>query len=162
MNQPALMAILAGGGMAALNDGLLACIFWGVTRSASPERVFQSVSAGLLGREAAMAGGLPTALLGVVLHVVIAIGMATAFVLTAQRVPALLRWPWPLVGLAYGAVLYAVMHGVVVPLSRASAPPFWWPWAIADVGSHLLLCGLPIVWAARHWLVAAPPVRLGG
>jgi hypothetical protein len=150
------MAILAGGGLAAVGDGLLACIFWGVARGASPERVFQSVASGLLGREAAIAGGLATAILGVVLHTFIAVGMAATFVLVAQRVPMLLRWPWPLVGLAYGAVLLGVMRFVVVPLSRATPAPDWWPWTVAEWGSHLLLVGLPIVWAARHWLVVEP------
>lgn len=156
MNQATWMAILVGGGIAALNDGLLASIFWGVAKGVSPQRVFQSVASGLLGREAAIAGGLATALLGVALHIFIALGMATAFVLVAQRVPALLRWPWPLVGLAYGVVLLMAMHHVVLPLSRAGTPSDWWPWTVADWCTHLILVAMPIVLAARHWLAPTP------
>lgn len=157
MNQAAWTAILVGGGVAALNDGLLATIFWGVTKGVAWQRVFQSVASGLIGREAAIAGGLATALLGVALHVFIAMGMATAFVLVAQRVPLLLRWPWPLVALAYGVLLLGAMHYVVLPLSRAGAPSTWWPWVIADWCTHLILVAIPIVLAARHWVVVAPP-----
>jgi uncharacterized membrane protein YagU involved in acid resistance len=158
---PVSMAILAGGGIAAVADGLLACIFWGVARGASPERVFQGVASGLIGREAAIAGGLPTAILGVVLHTIIAVGMAATFVLVAQRVPVLLRWPWLLVGVVYGVLLMGAMRYVVVPISRATQGPDWWPWTVAELFSHLVLVGLPIVWAARHWLVAEPVGAVG-
>ena len=156
MNQAAWTAILVGGGIAALADGLMASIFWRVAKGVSWQRVFQGVASGLLGREGAIAGGLATALLGVALHVFIALGMAAAFVLVSQRVPVLLRWPWPLVAPAYGVILLGAMHHVVLPLSRAGAPSTWWPWVIADWCTHLILVAMPIVLAARHWLVVAP------
>lgn len=144
---------LIAGGTAALLDGLLACTYWGIARGTSPMQIFQSVSAGLLGREA-YSGGPPTAWLGVGLHLFIAGLMAAAYGLAAQQWPELARRPPWLTGLAYGLVLYAVMHLVVVPLSRALPPPAMWPWRMADVGSHLFLVGLPIAWWARRLLAA--------
>jgi hypothetical protein len=147
--------ILLAGGTAALLDGLLACTFWGVYSGATPVRIFQSVSAGLLGRDA-FNGGVPTALLGLVLHIFIAGSMATAYGLVAREWPMLLGWPVWLSGLVYGLILYGAMHLVVLPLSRASAPPTMLSWRIADVGSHLFFVGLTIALWAR-WLFGHPP-----
>jgi len=145
---------LMAGGTAALLDGLLACTYWGVSRGISPVQIFQGISAGLLGREA-HSGGVPVAWLGLVLHLFIAGLMATAYGLAAQQWPELLRQPIWLTGLAYGIVLYAVMHAVVLPLSRAAPPPPMWPWRVADIGSHLFFVGLPIAWWARRLLASA-------
>jgi hypothetical protein len=148
--------ILLAGGTVAVLDGILACTFWALYSGATPVRIFQSISAGLLGR-AAFEGGLPTALLGLVLHIFIACSMAAAYGLVAQKWTALLEWPVWLSGLAYGLVLYGVMHLVVLPLSQAGAPPKLLAWRVADVGSHLFLCGLVIALYAR-WLLKHSPV----
>ena len=148
--------ILLAGGAVALLDGLLACTFWGIYSGATPVRIFQSVSAGVLGREA-FNGGVPTALLGLVLHLFIAASMAAAYGFVAQRWTWLLQQPAWLSGLVYGLILYAVMHLVVLPLSRASAPPTMLSWRLADVGSHLFFVGLTIALWARSLL--APAVR---
>jgi uncharacterized membrane protein YagU involved in acid resistance len=140
---------LLAGGTAALLDATLACTYWGVARGSTPMAIFQSVSAGLLGREA-FNGGPPTAWLGVVLHLFIAGCMALAYGVTALRWPALMKPPVWVSGLAYGLVAYSVMHLVVLPLSRAMPPPTMWPWRVADIGSHLFFVGLPIAWFARR------------
>jgi uncharacterized membrane protein YagU involved in acid resistance len=142
---------LLAGGTAALLDGLLACVYWGVARGTTPMEIFQSVSAGLLGR-AAFDGGPPTAWLGVALHLFIACMMALAYGLLARQWPGLLRLPWWAAGPAYGLLLYAVMHLVVLPLSRALPPPTMWTWRVADVGSHVVFVGLSIAWYARRLL----------
>ena len=45
-------------------DGLEAIIFFGL-RGATSTRIFEAIAAGILGRQAAVQGGLQTALLGV-------------------------------------------------------------------------------------------------
>jgi hypothetical protein len=142
---------LLAGGTAALLDATLACTYWGIARGSTPMAIFQSVSAGLLGREA-FHGGPPTAWLGVALHLFIAGCMALAFGFAALRWPALLKPPFWASGLAYGLLLYGVMHLVVLPLSRALPPPTMWTWRAADVGSHLFFVGLPIAWFAQRIL----------
>jgi hypothetical protein len=142
---------LLAGGTAALLDAALACTYWGIARGSTPTAIFQNISAGLLGREA-FSGGLPTAWLGVLLHVVIAGSMAVAYGFAGLRWPALLQTPVWASGLAYGLLLYAVMHLVVLPLSRAMPAPTIWTWRVADIGSHLFLVGLPIAWYARRLL----------
>lgn len=149
---PLLGFTLAAGGLVALLDGLVATGFWAIARGVPPSQIFQGIAAGLLGREA-FAGGWATVALGALLHLGMACMMAAAFGLAALHGPALLRQPlWA--GLAYGALVYAVMHVAVLPLSRAMPPPTWVVWRLADVASHLLLVGLPIAWLASRWLAA--------
>jgi hypothetical protein len=142
---------LLAGGTAALLDATLACTYWGIARGSTPMAIFQSVSAGVLGREA-FSGGPSTAWLGVVLHLFIASCMALAYGLAATRWPALQQPPVWAIGLAYGLLLYGVMHLVVLPLSRALPPPTMWSWRAADIGSHLFFVGLPIAWYARRMI----------
>ena len=149
--QRLLQFTLLAGSTAALLDATLACTYWGIARGSTPMAIFQSVSAGVLGREA-FNGGPPTAWLGVVLHMFIASCMAMAYGFTALRWPALLQAPVWASGLAYGLVLYGAMHLVVLPLSRALPPPTMWSWRMADVGSHLFFVGLPIAWFAQRIL----------
>ena len=136
-------AILWGGLLGALGDFLFAFIFYGWKI-----RVFQSVAAGLIGKEAAFAGGVPTFLLGVFLHFVIGIIWAALFWIISRRVPALLNYAVP-AGLAWGLVIYFGMNCVVLPLSALQTkawPPNLAPWPIA---MHMLVVGLPMALVAR-------------
>jgi hypothetical protein len=65
-------------------DGLDAIIFFGL-RGATPTRIFQAIAAGILGRQAAVQGGLQTALLGVALHFVfvVAFGIVGTYYLAS-------------------------------------------------------------------------------
>ncbi|HET9766226.1 MAG TPA: hypothetical protein VFS60_05235, partial [Thermoanaerobaculia bacterium] len=63
-----LRAVLFGGLTVGILDITDAIVFWFLRADAPPMRILQSVAAGLLGRQAARAGGWPTALLGLLLH----------------------------------------------------------------------------------------------
>ena len=102
-------------GVVDLGDAVL---FWWLRFGTPPIRIFQSIAAGLLGKEAARAGGWGTAALGIALHFVIAFGAVGTYALVARKIPALLRHPWVL-GPLYGLLVYAVMTFVVLPLSAA-------------------------------------------
>jgi uncharacterized membrane protein YagU involved in acid resistance len=112
------MAILLGGFVAGTIDiGAAALI-----NQVSPILILHYIAAGLIGREAALAGGPSVAVLGLVLQWAMSLVIAAIFVLAAWRMPRLLRaWlPW---GLAYGIGIFFVMNYVVVPLSAAVAKP---------------------------------------
>src|SRR5688500_16084412 len=80
---PASRAIVSGALIVALLDGLYPVILYGL-RGVTPDRVFQGIAAGLLGREA-FRGGMVTAALGLGLHVFIAlVVVATYFALSAH------------------------------------------------------------------------------
>ncbi len=144
-NRPAVKAILWGGLLAGAGDYSFAFIYYGWRLG-----VFQNVAGGLIGREAARAGGVPTCLLGTALHFLIALGWAAVFWGLGRRWPVLLRHPVP-AGLAYGLVIYLGMNCVVLPLSALAVPlrlPPLWSWPAA---AHLVLVGLPIALAARKF-----------
>jgi len=155
----ALIWMLLGGLCAGTLDILFATGFW-TLRGVAPQRVLQSVAAGALGK-ASFSGGSVSAMLGLLLHYLIAIAMASAYAMAAREVAALLHRPWRF-GALYGLALFALMSFVVVPLSaapRTGAPlPLW---IASSVVAHIVLVGWPCAWFARRaWLGAwgSPPM----
>ena len=146
-----MRAVLLGGLTVGILDILDAIVFFGLYLDAPPIRILQSVAAGLLGRDAARAGGLPTAVLGGVLHFTIAMIMRRSTTSSADDGRWLTRRAVAC-GLAYGVVCYFVMSFVVIPLSAAGRGLHWPPLPIVLNGiiGHALLVGLPAaLWARR-------------
>ena len=168
-------AIIKGGLVAGALDILYAIIVYGMPPfGLAPQQVLQSVAAGWVGRTDSMAGGWPTALLGLVTHFGIATGMAAVFVLAARRWPSLVARP-VLWGLTYGFGLYVAMNYVVAPLSAAHPsghfpadsgelvgrlceafsavrPKNNLPLLIGTLFTHMALVGVPIALIARRGL----------
>jgi uncharacterized membrane protein YagU involved in acid resistance len=143
----ALDVILLGGGAAALLDIVNACAFWYLYGATPPARILQAIAAGLLGKDA-FSGGAAAAALGLALHFLIAFGMAAVYWLACRRWPALITRPVA-AGLAYGIGTWAAMNYVVVPLSRATPPPYIPAWFVDGILAHLLLVGLLLAFTAR-------------
>jgi hypothetical protein len=114
-----LRAIVWGGLLAGLADALYATLYFGWL-GASPVRIWQSVAGGLLTRERSLAGGLPTAALGLALHFFIAFSAAAIYVLASRKLPVLVQRA-VLCGSLYGLWVYVFMNSVVIPLS--ALPP---------------------------------------
>jgi len=151
--------VLLGGLVAGTLDLLYICSFW-AARGVGPMRIFQSVAAGWVGRDAAVAGGTRTAALGLASHYLIAVCMAATFFLVARHHRTLVRSPL-LYGALYGIVLYAVMNYVVVPLSAAGTgafPALRWT-DLLHLAAHMFLVGVPCAWCARLALREAPPAH---
>lgn len=144
--KPLTRAIVWGGLLAGTGDLIFALGYYGLQL-----RVFQTVAAGLIGREAAFSGGQATFALGVGLHYGIALIWAGLFCVTAQRLPALLR-ATTAAGLAYGLLVYFGMNNVVLPLSALQTPA--WPPRLdaAAIAAHCFVFGWPIALAARRCL----------
>lgn len=108
--------IFWGGLIAGTLDISGACIVSWLRASVPPERVLQSVASGLLGG-AAYTGGAKTAVLGLVLHFLIATVWTIIFYVASWKLRFLIAQPtvW---GLVYGIVVYAFMNFVVLPLSQ--------------------------------------------
>ena len=142
--------ILVGGGIAGVLDGLDAVLYYNWLSGVAPSRLFQFIASGLLGARS-FSGGWYTILLGVVLHFTVAMGAATVFYLSCRTVPALTKQPW-LIGPAYGLVVYAVMHYVVVPMSAVAArkSPMSGMELADQLFSHMFFVGLPIALMARR------------
>jgi len=139
-------AILLAGLAAGVGDTLLAMGMYRV----SPGPIYRSVASGLVGREAAVQGGLVTAALGMLLHFFIATTAAAAYVAASSRLKLLLEQAVPC-GLAFGVAVYFFMKEVVVPLSAARPISFTW----AGLVGHAILVGLPIALVARRSLGGA-------
>jgi uncharacterized protein YacL len=119
---PRWAIVLLGGLILGTTDLLFAISFWRIGYGVPATRVMQSVARGVLGT-ASFEGGVPTALLGAVLHYTIAIGMAATYYLVSRKFRMLTRWPIAC-GVAYGALLFLIMNFVVLPLSRVGMPRF--------------------------------------
>ena len=130
-------------------DGLAAVLVVGATAGVGPDRIFQSIAAGALGRDA-LTGGLTTALVGVGLHFVIA-GSVTAIYMVASRWLVPLRRHPLVCGPLYGIGVYVVMNLVVLPLSAIGAPGrLTLAAAATGVPIHILCVGLPIAIVASR------------
>lgn len=144
---PAIFAILVGGGIAATLDILYAIVFSSF-RGVPAVRVMQSVASGLLGQPA-YEGGVATAALGLCLHYAMAFLIAAIFWLASRRLSFMTRQAVP-AGLAYGICVYLVMNFVVIPLSAFPTAMTYTPVRVAiNVVAHMVLFGLPIALATR-------------
>jgi hypothetical protein len=139
--------VVAGGLVLATLDLFFACAFWNVLRDVPPQRILQSIAAGVQGR-AAFEGGTSSVLLGLACHYFIATMMVLAYVLAAARMRSLVQQPVRY-GLLYGLLLYGVMSYVVVPLSNAPQPTkVYLPWVAASIIMHAVF-GVICAWSAR-------------
>ncbi len=142
----AFPAIFVGGIIVGVLDLVYAIVVYNPHR---PIRIPQAIASGLLGARA-YTGGVKTALLGVVLHFVIALGAATVFYL-ASRVLALMVRYAVLSGLIYGALVYLFMHWVVLPLSAVHHGHTPFIYAACEFVEHWFCVGLPIALSVRHY-----------
>lgn len=111
-------AILRGGLVAGTLDLIDAFVFFGWRSGAKPMPILHSIAAGFVGRDAARAGGIPTAILGLFAHYLVAFCIVTVYVVASRALPVL-RKRWFVCGIAYGVTAYFVMTFVVVPMSNA-------------------------------------------
>jgi hypothetical protein len=148
----ALKTIVIAGLTAGALDITYAFIIWGL-RGVSPIRIGQSVAAGLLGRDAAVAGGTATGLFGLLLHFILGTIIAAIYYTAARNVRLLVDRAVPF-GIAYGLVTYGVMNYVVMPLSAIGRTGGGGPLYITITGIlvHMFLIGLPIALITRRGL----------
>ena len=99
--------------------------------------VWQYIASGILGN-AAFEGGIITALLGVLIHLIISFVVAGVFILSAASILLVRRYP--IAGsLLYGFGVFIVMNMVVTPLSAAPPLPTpTIPWLIESILEHTL------------------------
>lgn len=150
-------AILIGGSLAAVLDGLNAIVAYRIVLGLDPVQIYQFVASGMLG-PSAYAGGVGTALIGVAVHCLVAFSAAAAFTLASVR----LRWLVEhavVAGAGFGLGVFAFMNYVVIPLSSIPPSPFSLPLFVNGVVGHALFVGLPIAFAARRQLRASAAGR---
>lgn len=151
---PAAFAILAGGGIAGALDIAYAITF-AAFRDMPPTQLLQLVASGLFG-SAAYGGGVPVAMLGLILHFLISFAAAAIFYGVARQYWRGLVSHALVSGVLFGLAVFAVMNFVVLPLS---AFPHQVRFSLLATGtnlfSHMFFFGVPIAWATRKALTGA-------
>lgn len=138
--------VLACGALTTGLDLAVAVAYW-TSRGSSGERVLQSIAGWLLG-PSAYAGGWVTALAGAALYLCLMCAVAAGYRRLVARHPDLHRRP-VLHGALYGATMYLLVFGVVVPaltLRPAFGPP---DWIAVCALAWMLLIGVPCALFAR-------------
>lgn len=140
-------AIALAGLVAGVADIAFIVVYY-LLKNVPATRVLQGVAAGALGRDAAMKGGMATAILGLVFHFIIALGAAAAFYVASRKLRWLVEKPI-LGGLGYGVCVWLFMSLAVLPLS--ATPPASFPGAtwMPVLFAHLTCVGLPIALITR-------------
>jgi hypothetical protein len=111
-------AIFYGGATVGTLDLIDAFVFFGLRSGSRPVAILHSIAAGFVGRDAARAGGIPTAIVGIAAHYLVAFCIVTVYVLASRMLPAF-RKHWFVCGIIFGVAAYFVMTWFVVPLSNA-------------------------------------------
>ncbi len=141
-------AILPAGLLSGALDITAAFLVYGYF-GAKPIPLLQGIAAGVLGPRS-LAGGLPTALLGLFFQFFIATCFAAGYVLTARSISFLINQPW-VAGPLFGIAVYFFMNRIVVPLSAARKYPFSLRGMWIGVAIHIVCVGLPIALITRRY-----------
>ncbi len=142
-------AWVTAGLLAGVCDLTGACIHAGFL-GAPPVRVFHAVASGLIGRDAALAGGAQTAALGILLHFVIAFGAAGTYLGVSRFWRFLMDRPF-VAGPLYGIAVYWFMQLVVIPLSAITPRPQPLSNHLIGIGIHIVCVGLTIAWSIARF-----------
>jgi uncharacterized membrane protein YagU involved in acid resistance len=140
--------LVRAGLLTGVTDGLFATVQSAVTPGSTVMKLWQGVASTVLGKSA-YDGGVPTALLGLLMHFGVAFAWSAVFLFFVMRsswVRRTVSSPSGVVGIAaiYGPFIWLVMSLVVIPLLLHRPPKITSRWWIQLVG-HIPFVGLPIV-----------------
>lgn len=141
--------ILRAGLIAGILDLTGACVVAWLRAGVTPVLVFHSVASGLLGA-AAFTGGTKAALLGVVLHFIIATTWAAVYYLASRRITFLINQT-TIAGVLYGVVVCLFMNFVVLPLSAVARRPVPLSGRVIGMLVIIFCIGLPIAFIVRRF-----------
>ena len=153
----AFETIVFGGLAIGILDFIDASTFFPLYYGITFQQVWWGPASGILGRDAARAGGWNSALIGILMHFAVAFSIAIVYYLLSRVIPLLIRHP-VVSGLVFGAMANYVMQMVVLPLSARGGSPwaaFSEPFGsmLNSIIGHAVLVGLPVAliaaWSAR-------------
>jgi hypothetical protein len=143
--------LLRAGLLTAIVDGLFSSILSVAVYDSTVSRLFQGVASVLLGA-GAFNGGRRTAVIGVLMHVLVAFTWSAVYlfvVLRSRWIRGLLASPYGVLKVAalYGPFIWMVMSLVVIPILAHRPPSITLRWWIQWFG-HIVFVGIPIVGAS--------------
>ena len=144
----ALRVIFWAGLIAGILDLTGACVVSWLRAGVTPVRIFQSIASGLYGASA-FTGGAKMALLGVVLHFIIATTWAAVYYFASRYIRFLIQQP-VIAGVLYGVIVYLFMNFVVLPLSAVPRRPVPLSGRIIGMLIIIFCIGLPIAIIVRR------------
>jgi hypothetical protein len=154
----ALDTIVVGGLAIAVLDFIDASTFFPLYYGITFQQVWWGPASGIVGRDAVRAGGWNTALLGILMHFIVAFCIAAVYFLLTRVIPLVLRHPI-IAGLVFGVLAHYVMQMVVVPLSARGGAPMnvfneTFGAMLNSLIGHALLVGLPVAliaaWSSKR------------
>jgi hypothetical protein len=130
-------------------------------RGTNPVQVLQSVASGWLGAES-YEGGLATATLGLLFHFFIAFNVAAVYVAASRKLTFLVKYPL-IFGPLYGIAVFAIMYGVVLPLSAFPMKIHFTPeMLVRGLLIHMSCVGSPTAFMTTYRSrLEVQPVRIG-
>jgi hypothetical protein len=143
------LAIAVGGVIVGILDLVYAIVVYSPHH---PILIPQTIASGVLGMKS-YRGGAQTAVLGVLLHFMIALGAAAVYYFVSRKLSFLVDHA-VVSGLIFGALVYFFMHLVVLPLSAASLGHTPLMYQACEFVEHWFCVGLPIALSVRHY---SPP-----
>jgi uncharacterized membrane protein YagU involved in acid resistance len=153
-----LKPILYAGALVGVLDITAACINAWIVAGFTPAHVLQSVAGGLLGR-GTYTGRISTAALGLVMHFMMALTVATIFYVLSRQFPLPRKLSGAVtVGLLYGAAVFMVNNFGTAPFMSwvrslylhtpvLFKPPMGW----SQLVIHLFCVGLPIALVVHRY-----------
>jgi hypothetical protein len=144
-----VIRVAAGAGVAAVLDAAAAFVLYVlIAHRYNFETLLQYIATGVTSHAFRSGGaGIGTAALGFAIHGALAAGFAVGYAVALK--PLSRSLPGAVVsGLLYGAVVWVVMAGAVLPILHVAHEPaggrYWW----AFLADHALFVGVPIAVAA--------------
>jgi hypothetical protein len=152
--------LVRAGLLTGVTDGLFASV-QSVVSGSTLIRLWQGVASTVLGK-AAFDGGVPTAVLGVVMHFGVAFAWSAVFLFVVMRsswVSRAVSSRQGVIGVAaiYGPCIWLIMSLVVIPLLLHRPPTITSRWWVQLVG-HFPFVGLPIVASIANGRAQVGPV----
>lgn len=111
-------------------------------------RLFHYIASGVLGK-VAFDGGYVVAMMGLILHYVIAMSWTILYFLIYPKI-SFLRRNWMLSAILYGAFVWLMMNRVVIPLSNVSPFPFKLARAALAMAILMVCIGGPVAYLAKR------------
>lgn len=154
----AFSRVVRAGLLTGVTDGLFSSVLSVAFYHSTVARLFQGVASTLLGK-AALDGGTPTALVGVLMHFGVAFGWSAVFLFVVMR----LHWVRRILGTQYGVLKVASLYGpaiwmvmslAVIPLLLHRPPTIGSRWWVQFFG-HIPFVGIPIVASLAQGLYAS-------
>lgn len=143
MNKIFTAQVIKAGLLVGVLDILAALVRQYIKTGKSPVGILKFIASGIFG-QAAFANGDIMILVGLVLHLGIAMLFTLFFFWLVRKLPFLLTYK-VLTGIAYGIFIWCVMQFMVLPLSNTTKLPFAVKDAIISMSILVVCIGLPLV-----------------